>query len=422
MTRAAHALVALFVLLSGCASQSTDTGPDSKTMGAITGEGDPEEVPDFHLRDVSQGGAKLAAELSLAERARYVIDAQATLPVLEPVVLDFAGSVTPDQCGWEAPQDAGGTRLAMAPLGQFDFGSSVPDGMPVEVRSKLVFNPDVGSQADLDLWVQLPGVEDGASTLDDGAWNSASYTFEKRRDVTAGSGEPMLVGVECSEFLGGPSLDYAIQVELVFARNVLTPHLAYQIPVPTNTTQLLFASAPTTAGDPVRASILVTAPSGVVMHHNAWWNDTADRLRVPVREAGTYTFYADEMSGGFLTVLSDWPLPAEARGIAMAAPAVVEMPAADFDSAAPPLLLQLVWPEQSINGATTVTVSSARGEVLREERIARVDAGGHSLGLSNDHVHRVWSPWNLQSGAYSVAVEGDYGAAGNLVLRAFYSP
>lgn len=191
-----------------------------------------------------------------------------------------------------------------------DISQHIPHGQPAEVSVKLWFYSQPGSSSQIDTYVNLPGTETewSGDDCDEFSWK---ICVEERTINTIGiDGEQAEVGVQISNNRAFEDLEYFYQVKITYADDVIGPATPYAVDVPENTTGLVFSSVKPNGGH-MTGEFVVIGPDDELVEH-VQYDDlalaTESRL-VQVDEPGEYVVYAQDLTGGFLAVDSDVPVP-----------------------------------------------------------------------------------------------------------------
>lgn len=281
---------------------------------------EPEEEETVIPGSISQEQVEELEERATEQFPRTVQFPGQILEKVDPIVGVFEGRLDPlEGLGVEWPDDTGPVSLA-GEIKTFDLNSvgDIPEGQPIEVRLKLKWWGDPGSSVDMDIYVDVPGTNDGYDpTSDDESWNWNIVT--KFRVVnTVNTGDPLLVGMHLQN-AKNPHPDgvrYELHYEIHFPPNVLGPLVAYGVTVPDDASVLIFESEPVVGDEHVTSQIVVyDADDNLVI--DKWHNDIAsETYQVPIRGGGEYVIYAKYMHGGFLRVETDVQNPDfEARAL-----------------------------------------------------------------------------------------------------------
>lgn len=231
---------------------------------------------------------------------------------LEDQVLWFNGTIGPDpgtMVAMEDKNDRSGTNYST----QFvtnDISSQLPEGQPAEIKLKMWFLPGPGSSTQADLYVNVPGTHTdySASDCDEFSWKVC--VEERIVDTVGKSGEAAEVGVQIANNRAmESSLDYVLQVEISYVKDVVAPTVPYAVNVPENATGLIVNSEKPGA-DHIDGEFLVIGPDDELVEH-VEYNDLAlatESKLIPVNQAGEHIIYPIELTGGFLSVELDVPV------------------------------------------------------------------------------------------------------------------
>ncbi len=193
-----------------------------------------------------------------------------------------------------------------------DISSHLPHGQPVEINLKLWFFSQPGSSSQIDTYVNVPGTETDWSGGDCDEFSWKICVQERTVNTMGVEGEPAEVGVQVSNNRAVQDLEYFYEVQISYADDVIGPGAPFAVDVPENTTGLVFGSVKPNAGH-MSGEFIVVGPDDQLVEYVAYDDlalATESRL-VQVDEPGEYIVYAQELTGGFLSVDSDVPVPPE---------------------------------------------------------------------------------------------------------------
>lgn len=274
------------------------------------GDGDQEEANAFG-EEIGEGTASQIEGEIQKQFTNYTIPGQETL---DEVVLWLNDTVSAGEsmASQEDRNDRSGSNYNTE-IRTEDISSHLPPGQPAEINLKLWFFGQPGSSSQIDTYVNVPGTETewSGDDCDEFSWK---ICVQERTLTTIGvDGEPAEVGVQISNNRAlVEDLDYFYQVKITYADDVIAPHAPFAVNVPENATGLVFSSVKPNAGH-LTGEFIVIGPDNELVDH-VEYNDlalaTESRL-VNINEPGEYIVYAQELSGGFLAIDSDVPVPPE---------------------------------------------------------------------------------------------------------------
>ncbi len=284
-------MLLLVVAVAGCTSK----GPE-----AVVDE-IPEEVSQQEIERLEQ------AVLEQYPRSYSFAGQQAA----DPLRLAWEGTLKQGDAvtSIEYPHDHGivdrGGTVILYPL------DAVPADQAVELRIKLKWQGDVGSSADLDIYVDVPGTRDAfqANRYDESMnWNRITKT--RIVNAVKVAGEPFDIGIQVSngKVISG-EVPYTLSVEVHQAKDVLAPGVPYALMVPQNASGFLVESEPVVGDEHVTSEFVVIGPDDQLVRYVQHNDIGTSDLFVPVSKAGEYVVYAHRMHGGFLRLASDIPNP-----------------------------------------------------------------------------------------------------------------
>lgn len=201
----------------------------------------------------------------------------------------------------DGPVDRGAEFIA------YDLTSEVPAGQPVEIRMKLQWQGNPGASADLDIYVNAPGIHDAyQESRYDESWNWNVVTKTRVVNTVHVEGQPLEVGIQVQngkEF--ADEVPYSLQAVLYYPGNVLAPRIPYAIQVPEGASGLIFESEPMAGDEHITSDFLVIDPDDRLWAHKRHNDIGTETLFVPVNRPGEYIVYAHSYEGGFLRVEAD---------------------------------------------------------------------------------------------------------------------
>ncbi len=273
-------------------------------------EGDEEEAAAFGEEIGEETAAQIEGELQ-RQFTNYTIPGQEEL---DRVVLWLNGTVGPGEsiASQEDRNDRSGNNYNTEIISE-DISEHIPPGQPAEIELKLWFFGQPGSSAQIDTYVNVPGIETEWSGDDCDEFSWKICVQERTLSTIGVDGEPAEVGVQISNNRALiEDLDYFYQVRITYADNVIAPYAPFAVNVPENATGLVFSSVKPNAGH-LTGEFIVIDPDDQLVDH-VEYNDlalaTESRL-VNIDQPGEYIVYAQELTGGFLAVDSDVPVPPE---------------------------------------------------------------------------------------------------------------
>lgn len=405
-------------------------------VGAVTGcFGDDASLEftsdDSLARAVGNSTADLvSARASLVPR-NYTFPSQLELPQVVKWKNGTIGSET--AAGIEDRNDRGGNHHGVTIIAD-DYASLLPAGQPVELNIKLAMAGQPGASADVDIFVDVPGLRTDfdPSSQDEFNWK---FTAKSLSVSTIGvDGQKALIGIAVANgrVAPGQTLAYSLRVEATYVKDVLTPYHPWALIVPDEATGLLFTSAKADGPEHVKGTFVLVDPQDEpvgVYHFDEVYSAT---LFVPISGAGTYVFYAWEMHGGFLEVQADQPVPDR-----LATPLALQTTAASLGATLTPGLPARDWTHKGtatppaggsttsfsvtgtfplrivptigdgVTGAADIRIASGLGPVAGLQRVLRYDSGEDSLGYTQDAFNAYFVPANLAKGEYTVQFTND---------------
>ncbi|HJQ93269.1 MAG TPA: hypothetical protein VJ874_03165 [Candidatus Thermoplasmatota archaeon] len=296
--------VVAFMALSGCSKKGDDVVEVVR----------PEEITE---RDIAR-----LENLASQYPTRYAFPGQAALPPVLGLFFNGTLSQGTGSAGIEVPNDDGPLDYGGAII-PFDLADKVPVGQAAEVRIGLKWWGDPGTSADLDIWVDMPGVNDALNPERyDESMNFNIINKARVANAIHLEGQPFQVGIQVNNgrIVHPDGVDYSLRVDLFFAEGVLGPGAAYAIQVPENATGLVLKTERVTGDEHVDVSFLLIGPGDQLVRHLVHNDIGVDTLFLPVREPGEHIVYAHAMHGGFVSLESEVPNPAsQARRLEVAA-------------------------------------------------------------------------------------------------------
>lgn len=426
------------------------------TAGCIGGSqnDDVQQTKTIKPKEITKEAEKRFQEITSVIPLNYTIPGQ---QLLEKAVVWFNDTVdSAADASFESPKDEGGNNF-MPVYKTFDLGKLLPAGQPAKVQLTLFWRGNPGSSADLDIFVDVPGLK---TDHDGGDSQSMNWNIPVKRKtfVTVGvPGQNHLVGVQASEgrIAPGEQLPFAMEITVSYARDVLTPYHPYAFTVPQGASGIILESDKVGGSDHVKAKFVVIDPLDELVQY-VEYNDIdipSESIFVPTTQAGEYIFYAFAMEGGFLALKADVPveenlvriLPRveeriadfsdpmapgvaehtvqwDAVGQTIVTPGYREGRAAAFavDKSFPLWITSFIDGGQVVTGDVQIRISSAKGLVHDYVRTARVDGDQGRLGFSGETAPFVFhDPSMLSKGSYTISqvVNGNGGGAiGHSVL------
>lgn len=294
-------LMALMLPLSGC-------------LGLF---GDEEAGAEDNSSSISQ---------SVDEETRQEIESQSsgqfrdfTIPGQEDLadtILWFNGTLDTGQAAaaWEDRNDRSGTNYN-TPIETEDISDVLPDGQPAELKIKMWYFPGPGSSGDLDVYVDVPGTQTEFSATDCDAFSWKICVEERTVNTVGKSDATTEVGVQKANGRTAETMEYFMKVDVFYEKDVITPGQAYAFDVPENATGIIVESAKAGGGEHVRTDFVVIGPDDELVEY-VEYDDIAiptESKLISVDETGEYVLYPIEMTGGFLSVEANTPVPQENR-------------------------------------------------------------------------------------------------------------
>ncbi|HLE95725.1 MAG TPA: hypothetical protein VI997_00010 [Candidatus Thermoplasmatota archaeon] len=415
------------------------------TAGCL-GNDEPVATASTDLRDAvgDRTADAIEARAALVPR-NYSFPEQRSLP--QVVLYKNATIDSTANTGYEDRNDRGGNHHGVKIFAE-DYSGVIPPGQPVEIRVNLLAAMTAGQSADLDIYVDVPGTRTDfdPSSQDEFNWKFTSKSRTVSTVGVAGAKHEIGVAAANGKIAPGQQLAYTLVIELTYVKDVLTPFHPWAIELPENASGLVISSVKGSGPEHVRSRFIVLDPEdepvGLVD-----FNDIAiptQSVFVATNGPGTYVFYAWEMTGGFLEVQADVPVPmrdarpleqVEVAAVDSAAPApgfpardwthdgATKTPGASGGTAsfsvtgAFPLRITPTMGEGA-TGAAEVRITSPLGVVASMQRVARFDQGEDRLGYTQDEFNTEFYPVNLAKGEYKVEFVNDAPALeiGHVVL------
>lgn len=430
-------LVLVSVALAGCFGQAKEDLRPTKAL---------------RPREITQEAERQFEELTQLIPPNYTFPGQ---EALEPVVVWLNGTIdSTANAAIESPNDDGGFNYKTYVIAE-DVSRYIPPNQAAEVHIKLWWHGNPGQSADLDIFTDLPGIK---SHHDPGTDQHFNWNIPVKREVvnTVGvAGRPHLIGVQVTNgrIAPGQQMPFFLEMRFDYAKDVLTAHHPYAFTLPEGATGVVMRSVKVFGDEHVKATFIVLDPQDNLVTFQEY-NDIAiptESVFIPLRQPGEHVFYAYEMTGGFLSLKADSPVPQrEARILSLQeeraidfqqplAPGVVgrsvgaagqsvETPYQPGAKAAT-FTVERTWPlrvegffeeGQSVAGDAEVRILGPSGDaVFRAVRSARVDGSDGSMGWSGDNPPFVTRDFSkLGKGAYTVevVVNGYTGKIGHSIL------
>ncbi len=294
-------LMVVMLPLSGCLGIF---GDDSDDEGADSSSVDP---------SVGNETARQIESRSSGQFQNYTIPGQQDLDT-QVLWLNGTLSTGDGAAAWEDRNDRSGTSYN-TPYITEDLADSLPEGQPAEISVKMWYFPGPGESADLDVYVDFPGVQSdfSPSNCDEFSWK---ICVEERVVNTVGiADESSEVGVQVANGRVVGEMSYFMKVEIVYESNVVTPGQAYAFQAPEDATGLVVESEKAGGSQHVRTDFVVIGPDDELVEF-VEYDDIAiptESKLVSISEPGEYIVYPIEMEGGFLSVHANVPVPAELR-------------------------------------------------------------------------------------------------------------
>jgi predicted small lipoprotein YifL len=442
MRRALLAMVALALLgvsLAGCLGGAKQDLQPASTLKP---------------KEITKEAEKRFEELTQVVPSNYTFPGQ---QLLESVVVWLNDTIdTAADTAVENPRDDGGMDFQTV-LKTVDISRYLPPRQAAEVHVKLYWYGNAGSSADLDIFTDLPGATGAYDPSTPQDWNWNIPVKRAVFDTVGVEGQPALVGVQAAngKILPGSDIPFFLQVQIDYARDVLTPHNAYAFTVPEGATGIVLRSVKVTGDEHIQARFAIISPQDELVSFTEF-DDIAiptESVFVPLRAPGEYVFYAHTMTGGFLSLKADSPVPQrevrilplkEERVVDFAGvPAAAGVVAHDFGDVTGtgtnvstpytegskasftldrfPLRVEGFFDSggAALAGDVEQRILGPKGLVYDAVRSARVDTDAGSLGWSGDHgVFRTSDPSLLGKGGYtvSVVIDGYTGSIGHTIL------
>lgn len=436
MTTKKLAAIALVVML-----------PVSGCLGLFGGDETDDEADSTSLSDsVGNETAEQIQERTSNQFKNYTLPGQEELPTEQ---LWFNGSIGPGptMASWEDRNDRSGNRINHEIITN-DISSALPPGQPAELSLKLWYFGSPGSSGDLDLYVNVPGLETEHASDDCDAFNWKVCVQEKSV-TTVGTDGPAEIGVQVTNNRAFEDLDYFLRVEVTYAEDVITPAAPYAFEVPENATGIVIKSEKAGGSEHIDGELLVIGPDDELVEY-VEYNDLAiptESKLIPVSGGGEYIIYPIELHGGFLSVEADVPVDKaklDGRMLETATESVEDgsgptpgFGCAPIDAGLPaprvgdcrnetiaqgdssqfsvegtfPLEIH-AWiggdDAQQVNVDAEVRITSSDGLVYRAQKFVQAQNGDDTAGLSRDELNFEGFWENLAKGEYTVtyAIDG----------------
>lgn len=398
--RLAVAAAALFLLagLAGCLGDGKTGRSEDDDVAPLqpVSEEERRELLRRERQFVEAGeGEKKIEEAASDLPFNFSFPGQLELP---EVLVHFNGSLAPtDGVSHEAPRDEGATSVNPV-YKTTEVTEHLPPGQPAEVSVTLFWKNDLGSSADLDIYVKLPGIETERSLQDQ--YLKFGANFELATFSVVGDGQPAFVGVQGSNDVTAlRPLEFQMRILFTYVSDVVGPRVPYLVNVPPEGRSLVFVSEKAAGEDHIEARLVLVGAAGEVL--TVEYNDVniPDQQQAAVVGPGEWVVFAYAMHGGFLRVKADAPLP-QSKALALATDEVVTVVADavgasawpaqgtagwDTDGGRVPLLLWASVKNPSATKNVSLEVSNEKGRVLVYNRWARLDADGRTtVGYTDD--------------------------------------
>lgn len=422
----------------------------------------PETVQEANLKpkEITQDAEKRFEELTQVIPSNYTFAGQR---LLDPIVAWFNDTIdSAADTGFESPSDDGGFNFTTIPK-TMDVSQHIPVGQAVEIHITLWWSGNPGQSVDLDILTDLPG---SVGAFDPSTGQEMNWNVPVKRLVvnTVGvAGQKPLIGVQATNgrIAPGQTVEFHLSMAFDYARDVLTPYHPWAFQVPDGATGIVLHSEKITGDEHIQAAFSIISPTDDLVQF-VEYDDIAiptESVFIPLRQPGEYIFYAYFMTGGFLSLKADAPVPVrDVRALALteesavdfnnpAAPGIVEhnltvdtglgSPADGLNVATPyqegsnagtfsvdkafPLRV-LGWfgGGQTVAGDAEVRISNDAGVVYDAVRGLRADFGDQgSIGWTGDHAPFVSTfPGRLHKGSFTVSVvsDGYTGQIGHTIL------
>ncbi|HWH07574.1 MAG TPA: hypothetical protein VNX21_00145 [Candidatus Thermoplasmatota archaeon] len=247
-----------------------------------------------------------------------LVDAAAILPknysfpqqrLLPPVTVQVKGAVAPDaNGGYEAERDEGGIDYNNKVHWE-DVSALLPPGQPAELVLKLTWDASEANSADLDIAIDVPGTRTTHSAVSE-TWNWNLAVKQAVVNTIGVEGEPARVGVQVSSATITRGFAWTLEVQATYVKDVLTPHHAWALDVPSDAGGLILESEKAGGDEHVTSQFVVIDPDDNLVAF-VDFNDLSiptQSVFVPTSRTGQHVVYAYHMHGGFLRVKADVPL------------------------------------------------------------------------------------------------------------------
>ncbi len=383
-------------------------------------------------------GQKKLEDLAATIPKDYTFPGQNILP---KVSLSLPGTVSSEALGsYEAQRDEGGMEYRTV-YDWKDVSAQVPVGQPVEMFIKLFWDGAEMNSADLDIAVDVPGLNtDYSDVTEDFNWNYASKSMVV--NTIGVTGMPMKVGIQAAGGAVSQGFDYRLDITFTYVKNVLTPHHPWKFNVPEGASGVILESESAGGDEHVSAEFIVIGPDDKLVTYKAY-NDIdvpTQSIFIPTKSPGDHIFYAYSMHGGFLRMKADVPLETftatplalvstHTVDIASPAPGVAgknplegtladgSALAGDINPTSVPFDTGETFPLRvfgtitgQVNTEAKITLKSPTGTVHTLTKILRYEDESGSIGYTSD---REGSPnnkfaWeNIQRGAWTAEIVND---------------
>lgn len=414
-------------------------------LGLFGDEG--EELEEADSTDLEPGiGGETEADIQARageEFRNYTVPGQVDLP---PVIKWLNGTVGPGQgmASAEDRNDRSGINYNTEYVTE-DLSGDIEPGQPVMIRAKVWYFAGPGNATDLDIYMNVPGTETDLAGDDCDQFSWKVCVQELTVPTVGVEGEPMEVGVQVANSVTGHEMPYFMEVEIDTVGDVITPYVPYAVEVPENATGIEINSEKAGGSEHVRAELLVVGPDDelvTVLAGEERYDDIAiptESKFIPVEQPGEHIVYILEMSGGFLSVESDAPVPDEQREIRPVDR--VEETVTDAQAPAPgtggycvpgmtgeDCTTEMTYNEGgssqfSVDGAfplkvtgwineegspdahanAEVRISSEEGMVHKLDKFVQYEDERGTLGMTRDEWHQEATWGNLAKGEYTVS-------------------
>jgi hypothetical protein len=418
-------LMALMLPLSGCLGFFGDEEDQETNTSSITSSVDEETAQRIESR-------------SSGQFQNFTVPGQEDL---DSRTLWFNGSLSGGDgaAAYEDRNDRSGTNYNTEVV-THDLSSAIPDGQAAEIRVKMWYFPGAGESADLDIFADVPGTHTDFSATDCDAFSWKICVEEQVINTVGKSDDATEVGVQIANGRVLQEMPYHVKVDISYEKDVITPGQAYAFDVPDNATGIVVESAKAGGGEHVRTDFLVIGPDDELVEF-VEYDDIAiptESKLIPVDQSGEHVLYPIEMSGGFLSVEANTPVPAdqrEARTLSLTEDTVTDassptpgtgntcVPSAistgcqseiprnaggstsfSVDGAFPLEIKSWINEEgsQNANLDAEIQIQSGDGLVHRSKKIVQYEDERGTIGSSRDELTTVSGWGNLTKGEYTV--------------------